>query len=93
MRTTNQQEQERQDQSVYELQSLKNAVFNMQKKSLSLMREILRINSMEISLVSSPKIAIVRIDRKSSKLALSVNVGLVGQKRTRIHAYNKSART
>ena len=39
MRTTNQQEQERQDQSVYELQSLKNAVFNMQKSLRSIIDE------------------------------------------------------
>ena len=38
-RTTNQQEQERQDQSVYELQSLKNAVFNMQKSLRSIIDE------------------------------------------------------
>ena len=40
MRTTNQQEQERQDQSVYELQSLKNAVFDMQKSLRSIIDEI-----------------------------------------------------
>ena len=39
MRTTNQQEHERQDQSVYELQSLKNAVFNMQKSLRSIIDE------------------------------------------------------